>query len=428
MADFKFNCPHCNQDLEAPEDMFGQTIACPSCEKNIILEAPAPDIPPAIPPVMNGCMPCPYCGEDVLVQAKKCKHCGEFLDDTLRKKTDERASRTSYNPLHQVQGFVRWFTGLGRLNGFRLRYLLAGVFKRRSRDEVEMYFLCGGPQTTPEVKDVPTEWPRPWYFWRLLVFGTLVFGGFQFGWEHFRNLKLLPGLIIVGAFVVPLACGILFFEFNVLRNISLYQELKYIMAGGILSLLAALFLFQFSGLNETFLGTTSAGIVEETAKLLTAVLLIRGQKGKHWILNGMVVGAAVGVGFAGFETAGYIFELSTDTRSMNEILFERAVCAPFCHVVWTAATAGAFWRVQRNRPFSVGILFDGRFLRVFGFVVLLHMFWNTNLLWSMQGYSLIYGWIISCLGSWYLVLLITQEGLNQVKVAKSIEAPSTVIS
>lgn len=32
MADFKFNCPHCKQSLEAPADMVGQTINCPSCK------------------------------------------------------------------------------------------------------------------------------------------------------------------------------------------------------------------------------------------------------------------------------------------------------------------------------------------------------------------------------------------------------------
>lgn len=424
MADFKFNCPHCNQDLEAPEDMLGQTIKCPSCEKNIHMAAPIPPHLPLVPPV-SGSMPCPYCGEDVLVRSKKCKHCGEFLDEGLRKKADEQASRTSYNPIHQVQAFVRWFTGLGRLNGFRVGHLLSGAFKRRSREEVETYFLCGGPHTTPELKEVPTEWPRPWYFWRLLVFGALVFIGFQFGFEQLGGSMLLPGLIIVGAFFVPLACGTLFFEFNILRNISLYQELKYIMAGGILSMLATLFLYQFSGLHETFLGATSAGIVEETAKLLTAVFLVWGQKGRRWILNGIVVGAAVGVGFAGFETAGYIFNAP---RSMYATLFERAVYAPFCHVVWTAATAGALWSVVADHGFSMGMFFDWKFLRVFAFVMLLHMFWNTGMLWSMSGYSLVYGWIISILGSWYLVLLVTQEGLNQVKAAKMMEAASTATS
>lgn len=29
---------------------------------------------------------CPYCSEEILADAKKCKHCGEYLDDALRPK------------------------------------------------------------------------------------------------------------------------------------------------------------------------------------------------------------------------------------------------------------------------------------------------------------------------------------------------------
>jgi len=32
---------------------------------------------------------CPFCAEQILAQAVKCKHCGEFLDPSLRAKSDE---------------------------------------------------------------------------------------------------------------------------------------------------------------------------------------------------------------------------------------------------------------------------------------------------------------------------------------------------
>ncbi|MFA6716299.1 MAG: hypothetical protein WCS27_13045, partial [Victivallaceae bacterium] len=39
MSDFKFKCPHCQQSLEAPEDMLGTAIDCPSCNGQIQIPA-----------------------------------------------------------------------------------------------------------------------------------------------------------------------------------------------------------------------------------------------------------------------------------------------------------------------------------------------------------------------------------------------------
>ena len=48
MSDYKFNCPHCNQSLEAPADMLGEIIECPACSGSIQL--PAPQLaPPPLP-------------------------------------------------------------------------------------------------------------------------------------------------------------------------------------------------------------------------------------------------------------------------------------------------------------------------------------------------------------------------------------------
>ena len=48
MRDFRFNCPHCKQSLEAPGDMLGDTINCPACGGSIQLPKPTPAAPPPI--------------------------------------------------------------------------------------------------------------------------------------------------------------------------------------------------------------------------------------------------------------------------------------------------------------------------------------------------------------------------------------------
>jgi hypothetical protein len=55
VSDLNFNCPHCNQSLEAPEEMLGQAINCPSCNGSIQLpqSTPKPEVrPPPSPKVV----------------------------------------------------------------------------------------------------------------------------------------------------------------------------------------------------------------------------------------------------------------------------------------------------------------------------------------------------------------------------------------
>ena len=40
-ANFKFNCPECDQRLEATPDLVGQEIQCPTCEKTITVPGPS---------------------------------------------------------------------------------------------------------------------------------------------------------------------------------------------------------------------------------------------------------------------------------------------------------------------------------------------------------------------------------------------------
>ncbi|MCX6996144.1 MAG: zinc ribbon domain-containing protein [Kiritimatiellaeota bacterium] len=88
MSDIKFTCPHCNQNLKVNDFSVGMKIHCPSCSKQIEIPRPIPPSvePPNAPPLENKQhRDCPYCREQILVTAIKCKHCGEFLDGSRPK-------------------------------------------------------------------------------------------------------------------------------------------------------------------------------------------------------------------------------------------------------------------------------------------------------------------------------------------------------
>ncbi len=47
MADINFNCPHCGQNLNGPEEMAGETIECPVCQKNFQIPGGIIELPKA---------------------------------------------------------------------------------------------------------------------------------------------------------------------------------------------------------------------------------------------------------------------------------------------------------------------------------------------------------------------------------------------
>jgi RsiW-degrading membrane proteinase PrsW (M82 family) len=78
---------------------------------------------------------------------------------------------------------------------------------------------------------------------------------------------------------------------------------------------------------------------------------------------------------------------TNDSSRANTALFDvmmtRGLQAPLLHVVWTAITAGALWRVVHDSPLRSSSLADWRFVSPFIAVVLLHFTWNSPLLWSL---------------------------------------------
>lgn len=95
MSETKFACPHCKQSLEGSDELFGQTVQCPSCKQNFTVPNATASlkIAPATPAPRTKA--CPFCGEDILNEAKKCKHCGETVDVALRAAEEAKKSASS---------------------------------------------------------------------------------------------------------------------------------------------------------------------------------------------------------------------------------------------------------------------------------------------------------------------------------------------
>jgi RsiW-degrading membrane proteinase PrsW (M82 family) len=207
--------------------------------------------------------------------------------------------------------------------------------------------------------------------------------------------------------------------------------------GGILSLIATSVVDQFKFLE--WMGPPSAGIIEEFAKLATVVIVCRQAKHKY-ILNGMLFGAAIGTGFAVFESAGYAqdalilglvqtkgwanFFAQGGASFLNSAIFGRAWLSPFGHVVWTAIAAGALWRVKKHGTFELRML-DKTFWRTFLVPVACHMLWDSRIAMGAPDPGVWNYAVTLALGAfaWYIAFRLVQEGLKQVRSMQA--EPST---
>lgn len=377
----RFLCPSCKSELEMSDSLLGREIDCPVCRTRFVCK-------------------------------KKDSPEGGLMD-----------ALTSV-------------VGVERLKGFSWREFASEIFKRHSDSEVEKYFMVGTETTTPDIFGVKLAWPKPWVFVRLLAVAVGLYYGMAWLWDYWcqknaYDILGIPSILMVGSFAVPLASAVLFFEMNIRKNVSLYQVIKLIFIGGVLSLVLTDFLNLLKPQLISTFGLTKewhsavAGPVEETAKLLAVVLLVRNVKYRY-TLNGLLFGAAVGVGFAMFESAGYAFSyflakyggtlpsLKPAMEGMNKVIFLRGVLAPIGHVAYSAIAVGALWRVKGGERFSWSLLGKMRFLRLFACAVALHAFWNSPLLSVEEGFPYMKIAIVAVV-SWTIILSLVQEGIKQIQ-------------
>ena len=307
------------------------------------------------------------------------------------------------------------------LSGVPIREVLLGGLQLQpgmTISHIEDLFAVGTESTTPPLAAVPSGWPTPRVFWRIFFGAIGIYLLLLAGLRQFNNIHFVPGMIVIGSFVVPLSVVVLFFELNVPRNVSIYQVAKMILLGGALSLLVTLVVGEivpFDGVGHV-IPAMLTGVVEEVGKALVLFLLI-GSLRYPYQLNGLLFGAAVGAGFAGFESAGYAFRLLIETSTVDAAtsnILLRGLLAPGGHVIWTAMIASALWKVKGDRRFEVSMLFHPVVIRRFLVAVVLHGLWDTDV-WLIPG---ILWCVLLLVVGWYIVFGILKQALAEVEAAK----------
>ncbi|GHI07573.1 hypothetical protein AQI88_25000 [Streptomyces cellostaticus] len=193
-----------------------------------------------------------------------------------------------------------------------------------------------------------------------------------------QNTALLPTLILLGGFLVPVVFVLWAYEWHG-RDLGVSAILGCFLAGGVLGVLGAS--LTDSSLLRPSLGMfTAVGLTEEAAKLGALVFVLRRLPGIRGMRAGLVLGAAVGFGFAALESCGHAFAAAASTdgiglRALLETEILREPLAPFGHGLWTAIAGGAL--LARRRPNGHFRLATPVVTACLG-VCLLHALWDAT--------------------------------------------------
>ena len=344
---------------------------------------------------------------------------------------------------------IRDLASTDKLEGFSLGELFKETFKKRGPDVLEDYMAAGSSRTTPPLELVNTNWPKPWMFFRVLVALIIAYAATYAVFMYTLNEKVMVTIIVLATFAAPVATLMLIWEMNTPRNISIAKVLEvFVIGGGISVIMITLwYLIPIFG--------NMPGVVEETSKLLAVIIVTYTARGARYPyqLNGILFGAAVGAGYACSETLGYGLDsvlqfllggglkqlaAANPNLGLADVLTGvlqpvlsglnfRGILSPFCHIPWTAITAGAFWRVKGDRQASASMLLDGRFLKAFIIPVLMHTAWDASILFPNLGAIpnyFIMG-VVSVVG-WYVLFTMIQQGLHQVRDMQKAQLQSTL--
>ncbi len=374
---------------------------------------------------------CKECNKEISSTVKVCPHCGYKNDKktcpecgVVVKQTDKSCPECGY-PLEKksAQNIINEnldkLTGAKSENYVTFKDLFKNTFKKHTEEELDEVFICGGKNTTPELKDVDPNNANAWVYFKILVFFLIAYIPVRIGFISYGNTNFLPAMVVLAAFAVPVTILIFFFEINIFRNIPFYKVMKYFVWGGGLSLILAILFFSLDINTDisTYFGALMVGLIEEVAKAAIVAAFLFKSKKSNYILNGLLIGAAVGAGFAAFETAGYIlrYGLSSGLETMLGVIKLRGFLAPGGHVAWAAIEGAGLMYVKGFEKLDKKHLNDKRFLLICLIPIVLHGVWDMPI---NTPYYLLQ--IFLTVAAWIVIVYFINLGLKQVDEAKTL--------
>lgn len=256
--------------------------------------------------------------------------------------------------------------------------------KKHTKQDLEYALSAGTSLNTATEENMLSKWQKPWIWYPLLKGGlVLVFGLYL---VFFLLLSMMGGYVpealwvmvmIIPPIVMPFILMVFLWELNIPKNISVYEQFLVFLFGGLGSIAIAFVFFMFVPSEPAGF----AAFAEEPAKILTAVifLVLFSKNKKIYGLTGLVVGAAVGAGFGGFESIYYAF--GSQGYGMLAVIDNQVIRGIFAlggHTLYCAPYSAALaLATQKEGKLTLNCFLEKDFLLTFAFSVAMHFSWNS---------------------------------------------------
>jgi RsiW-degrading membrane proteinase PrsW (M82 family) len=199
------------------------------------------------------------------------------------------------------------------------------------------------------------QWAPRW--WGVLLVGLALWIATLGATFLTGDIILLPTVVLLGSFLVPVTAVVWYLDHDPSPLLSPRRMMTAFVTAAVVGLLAAAVLESYLVFGPGLFGMLKVGLIEEFVKGAAIVLLALGL-GTYTTRNGIVLGAAVGFGFAALESSGYALAslfvvqgghigISLSSVVLTELV--RGVLAPFGHGLWSAVLGGViFHAAARN--------------------------------------------------------------------------------
>ena len=121
---------------------------------------------------------CVYCGERIPNQARFCVYCGKQQPEDSIKKDSQPIQNESEGIYDMATGKLNSYTGGHGSVHVNLSEMFSDVFNTHTSEEAEKIFIAGTKYTTPKFDDVSDNWTKPWLFFRVLSYFSIILVSF----------------------------------------------------------------------------------------------------------------------------------------------------------------------------------------------------------------------------------------------------------